>query len=261
MTGSSMDYLQSFKKASPFVKKRLMYLLLDIHNAVRGEAVYHPPTGLREFDDVLSRSRTPTDISDHLKRLFAGSVSIEPETIVELGVRGGESTYVFERVAQISQADLVSVDIDDCSDISDYQDWHFVQSDDIKFAAQFKNWCDDNGVDDDIDILFIDTSHLYEHTVDEIENWFPHLSDRAIVFFHDTNLSDYYRREDRTIGQGWDNDRGVIRALEGYFDTEFNEKKEFTTVYPPFVIRHIPHCNGLTILHKTPTVSNIQDLE
>jgi len=143
---------------------------------------------LKELEEIKTKALIKTDISDHLVPLFVESLSLKPKFIVELGVRGGESTFVLERVAQLCDSTLLSVDIEDCSRVSAYKKWTFVKRDDITFAKEFRSWCGQHGVEPRIDVLFIDTSHLYEHTVEEIRDWFPFLSDRAKVFFHDTNL-------------------------------------------------------------------------
>jgi len=108
---------------------------------------------------------------------------MRPRLIVELGVRKGQSTFVFERVARLFDAALVSVDIEDCMQASSYPHWHFVQSDDVAFARRFPAWCAEHDLPAQIDVLFIDTSHVYEHTVQEIDAWFPLLAKHALVFF------------------------------------------------------------------------------
>jgi len=223
--------------------------IIKLNNLLRGQK-YIPPSDVDKYREVMAKSRAPTDISDHLDELFVQSMNINPDTIVELGVRGGESTFVFERVSQLVEADLISVDIEDCSEISDYDRWHFVQADDVDLARKFDKWAKKNDVKESIDVLFIDTSHEYAHTVEEIEQWFPHLSSSSIVFFHDTNLTRYYLREDGTAGRAWDNQRGVIRALEDYYGCEFNEKESFTTIQQGDLIKHNPYCNGMTIIKK-----------
>lgn len=244
----------TLRRLPEFARYQVETLFLKTYNRIRTESKPHPSNDCPEFEDIIAHSQTPTDINDHLERLFSESLPEDPDTIVELGVRGGESTFVFERVARLSSADLVSVDVEDCGDITDYSRWHFVQSDDVEFAKKFQDWSNDREIEPNIDVLFVDTSHLYDHTVNEIDEWFPHLSDRAIVFFHDTNLTRYYRREDGTLGRAWDNDRGVIRALEDYFECSFDESEQFITVQSPFIIKHYPHCNGLTVLQRTPAL-------
>ena len=50
------------------------------------------------------------------------------------------------------------------------------------------------------------------------------------MILHDTNMKRIYRRADRSLGLGWDNDRGVIRALEETLGAKFNEEQDFVTV-------------------------------
>ena len=102
-----------------------------------------------------------------------------------------------------------------------------------------------------IDVLFIDTSHLYEHTVQEIEVWFKYLSAEATIIFHDTNLgAGIYSRADGSIGCSWDNERGVIRAIEEYLGRRYDEKSYFCDITDKYSIMHFPNCCGLTIIRK-----------
>ena len=39
-----------------------------------------------------------------------------------------------------------------------------------------------------VDILFIDTSHEYEHTLAELYAYMPRVSNGGVALFHDTNL-------------------------------------------------------------------------
>jgi len=201
--------------------------------------------------DIRQRiSVRKTDISDHLETMFTGCLDIAPKLIVELGVGDGESTFVFERVARLWGAVLVSVDIEDCRDVSTYSDRIFVRQDDIAFASSFADWCRSRQIEPVIDILFIDTSHLYDHTVAEIKSWFPFLAKRAKVLFHDTNMHDVFVRRDGSTGQGWDNARGVIRAIEGYFGRPFEEEKDFIDLQDGWFIKHYSHCNGFMIMDR-----------
>ncbi|MDD2665856.1 MAG: class I SAM-dependent methyltransferase [Methanocellales archaeon] len=205
---------------------------------------------LKELEDIKRQSIKKTDISDHLVTLFVESLSTKPRLIVELGVRGGESTFVLERVAKLCDSTLISVDIEDCSDISSYKNWIFVQSDDIEFAKRFEKWCARHDIQPKINVLFVDTSHIFENTVQEIENWFPFLRERSKVFFHDTNLKRLFFRRDGSMGVGRNNKRGVIRAIEEYFDKGFNEKEDFIELIDGWQIKHYANCNGFTILEK-----------
>lgn len=208
------------------------------------------PEDLRE---ILQRARTPTDISHHLPALFREAVEAEPRLIVELGTRGGDSTFVFERAARRTGATVVSVDVDDCSGVSRFERWIFVQEDDLAFAARFPAWCAERGLPQVVDLLFVDTTHAYEQTRAELEAWMPHLAPRGRALFHDSNMGGLYRRGDGTLGLAGDMGRGVARALHEYLGGTFDERRRFEGRVGSFHVRHDPLCNGLTVLVRAGT--------
>ncbi len=251
MPSSLEKAIRDPRKAVFVLRERLLNGYVKLYNGLRGAPTPPArPSSLTAFEEVQRFATRRTDINEHLPRLFTESLRMQPRLIVELGVRGGASTFVFERVAQHCNATLVSIDIEDCTQASSYPHWHFIQHDDVAFAEQFPAWCAERSLSAAIDVLFIDTSHYYDHTVAEINAWFPLLADHALVFFHDTNQQLIYRRDDNSIGQGWDNKRGVIQAIEEYFNQTFNEAVDFTHAEPGWLIRHHARCNGLTILEK-----------
>jgi cephalosporin hydroxylase len=203
-----------------------------------------------ELDEIYSLSKIRSDINDHLLTIFFESIELKPKLIVELGVRNGVSTFIFERVASLFNSVLISVDIEDCSNVCNYHNWIFIKQDDIDFGKNFIEWSKINYINHTIDILFIDTSHLYDHTYNELTVYIPLLSDHSKIIVHDTNMNNYYFRRDNSIALGWNNDRGVIKAIENYFNKQFNEKIDFTDFVYPFIIKHFHICNGLTILEK-----------
>jgi cephalosporin hydroxylase len=205
------------------------------------------PQDLRE---ILERARTPTDISHHLPTLFHEAVDAAPKLIVELGTRGGDSTFVFERVARRTGATLVSVDIADCSNVISLPEWVFVQEDDLAFARRFPAWCAERGLTPEVDVLFVDTTHAYEQTRAELEAWMPHLGHGGRAIFHDSNMGGLYRRGDGTLGLAGDMQRGVIRALHGYLGASFDERRPYRERIGAFDVQHDPLCSGLTILRK-----------
>ena len=115
----------------------------------------------------------------------------------------------------------------------------------------FVKWCAAANLKPEIDLLFVDTSHLYEHTKQEIAVWSPLLSERGIMIFHDTNMGrGLSGRLGHLIGHGWDNQRGVIRAIEEFLGKHYDENCFFTDVANGFLVAHYPHSNGLTVLKK-----------
>lgn len=208
------------------------------------------PEVKEDLREVLERARTPTDISHHLPALFREAVAADAKLIVELGTRGGDSTYVFERAARRTGATVVSVDLDDCSGVSAFDRWIFVQDDDQAFARRFPEWCAAHGLRPEVDILFVDTTHAYEQTRAELAAWMPYLAPRGRALLHDSNMGGLYRRRDGTVGLAGDMGRGVIRALHGYLGASFDERRSFRGRLGGLDVEHDPLCNGLTILRK-----------
>lgn len=215
---------------------------------------FHVPQLRENFGE---RCTVDNDISDHLSELFFEVVNARPRLIVELGTRGGESTRVLLSAAQVLDARVLSIDIAECSAIAlpegCAERWTFVKSDDVAFGnEQFSGWCRDNGYEPGADLIFLDTSHAYEHTVAELKAWIPHLKVGGLIIFHDTNMRPWlYRRFDNSVGVGGNyNDRGVIRAIEEYVGRKYDENSAFCDLTTQFLIKHKPQCNGLTVMKK-----------
>lgn len=93
-----------------------------------------------------------------LARLASGA-----HTIVELGVRGGVSTWAILD-AMPADATLVSIDINPCDvpeRVRSDPRWVFIVGDDQAQAVR-------DQVPPHADLVFVDTSHEYEHTVSEL---------------------------------------------------------------------------------------------
>ena len=194
-------------------------------------------------------------INDHICTLFSDLLVHEPSLIVELGTRGGESTgaliaaarHVGARVLSIDVAPRPEMQLPACSQ----EIWDFVQANNVEFGKTgFTHWCESHGLEPVVDVLFIDTSHQYEQTRQEIDVWFRFVRDNGMAIFHDTNMRNVYRRMDNTIGIGWDNSRGVIRAIEEFLGREYDETRFFVDVTDEWLIRHHPHSSGLTYMKR-----------
>lgn len=203
---------------------------------------------------ALVGGKAVSDISDHLGAIFFFATNARPKLIVELGTRGGESTRALLASAQITGATLLSIDISGPPHtVPDLEHrWRFVKTDDVRFAKNsFRDWCASESLAPSVDVLFVDTSHEYEHTKQELEAWVEHLSSRAILIFHDTNMGNgVYRRTDGSVALGWNNQRGVIRAIEELLGRRYDENAYFCDFARGYVVMHFPHCNGLTVLQR-----------
>jgi cephalosporin hydroxylase len=210
------------------------------------------------LNEINAHAKKQSDISDHLITLFVEAAALRPSMIVELGVRSGESTVALSRVADLFGSHLISVDLEDCSRACSSEHQVFVKTDDVTFAKEFTGWCDRRNCASSIDVLFIDTSHELDHTVAEIQSWFPLLSPHCKVIFHDTNMGTVYIRRNRTTGVGWANNRGVIAAIEQYFGCQFDERHDFVHFTGGWIIKHSANCNGFTVLERVCPPSSDQ---
>ena len=205
------------------------------------------------LNQVIKRSAMGvTDISSHLAKIYLETLNWSPELIVELGVRSGESTFALNMAARKLNAAHVSVDIEDCSGVITDPNWRFIQGDDIELSGRFSQWVSDNKMKLTIDLLFIDTSHEYHHTKKELQTWFPMLSQRAMVIFHDTYSPKVVRMPDGSfypkVNRFPQND--VANALNEYFSADFPWNRPFIHNAHNWYIEHDPTSFGLTFLKR-----------
>ncbi len=206
-----------------------------------------------EIDELVNYSnRSLTDISSHLPTIVYEVMIENPKLIVELGVRGGESTQAFLTASKLTESRLLSVDIDDCSNVVSDPNWLFHKGDDIILAKQFKSYAKKNKIPSEIDILFIDTSHTYDHTLEEMKFWFPYLSTKAKVIFHDTNSPKIVKIRDGSLYPkiNQSSQRDVIAAIETFFNLKIDESKPFVYSNKKWLFKHDPFSFGLTILKR-----------
>lgn len=130
--------------------------------------------------DYHQLCQTPSDIWSHLPRMVALVEELGATSVIELGTRTGVSTIAWLYALEKTGGHLTSIDIDDRPPIGVYDHWTFVQGDD----------CDPLivGELDQVDIVFIDTSHLYEHTVRELNLYRWLVKPGGVIVCHDTEL-------------------------------------------------------------------------
>jgi hypothetical protein len=71
------------------------------------------------------------------------------------------------------------------------------------------------------------------------------------MIFHDTNMGKgIYARTDGSVAFGWDNNRGVMRAIENMVGRRYNENYYFYDFTKNYLLIHYPYSNGLTIVKR-----------
>lgn len=213
------------------------------------------PAGLvGEVTDIDAQYKfqcsTPSDIYEHLPTLYKYSLGCTD--IAEFGVRSVVSTWAFLKGLKDTDAPrkkLLCVDLERSSNVNDAQaaaaksniEFEFITDNDLKVDLK-----------DGVDLLFIDTWHVYPQLKRELE---LHSSKvRKYIAMHDTTVDAELGESVRSgcnIAQqakesGFseaDIRTGLRKALKEFLEThkEWRSKEVYT------------NCNGLTILERVET--------
>ncbi len=191
-------------------------------------------------------------ISAVLPQIYQWGMVSEPKHIVELGVsKEALANKVLTLIAKRFGSTFLSCDLYDFKNVNSYEKWMFIKGHDIGFSKNYVEDCKSMGIDHRIDLLFIDTDELYPHTKQEIHCWYPFLNHKSTVMWRCTNLKkELVYPGDLRTNLGWNNERGVIRALEEYHQTSFDEGVEFVRQVGMWEVIHYPWGAGLTILRR-----------
>lgn len=133
---------------------------------------------LERYEEVAA---TPSDIVDHLPRFVEMVDMLDAQVVIELGTRTGVSTIAWLYALERTGGRLFSVDIDPRPEIGEWDHWTFIQGDDLDPAVVSRL--------PQADIVFIDTSHLYEHTLRELAVYRWLVRSGGLMVCHDTQLA------------------------------------------------------------------------
>ena len=89
--------------------------------------------------------------------------------ILEFGVRKGISTKLFVDLAEKNNGEVISVDIDDHSNLLNSDKWKFIHSRDDNFNKIKKE------ITAKLDVILLDSFHEAEHVSNIIYNYYSHI--------------------------------------------------------------------------------------
>ena len=128
-------------------------------------------------------------MSDYITKidnsLFPLIKDIKNINILELGVQKGRSTLRFLEICNKNNGKLYSVDIDDCSNVSNNFRWKFIKTRDDNFEY-IKSL-----IPKKLDIIFIDTLHEAAHVNKIIYNYYDQLEVGGFIFIDDVSHLPY----------------------------------------------------------------------
>lgn len=132
----------------------------------------------------IAQEHVAADISNHLITMALLVTEFELKHVVELGTRDGNSTLALLEALRATGGHLLSLDVDECKEAKSRikaagldRHWKFIQADDLAL--------DESVLPERIDLLFIDTSHLYAHTLAELQKYGRRLSEGSWILLHD----------------------------------------------------------------------------
>ena len=156
------------------------------------------------YRDRLSRD---SDIREHLPFLYEAAARSEHGRVIELGTRTGNSSLAFLAALEDRPGGghLWSADAADCAGDPEGMApwaacpwWTFIRGDDLHPAVRA-------ALPAECDVLFIDTSHEYGHTLAELRAYAPRVVPGGLVLCHDTNITGW-------PGYQWDRDTPPVQA-------------------------------------------------
>lgn len=124
---------------------------------------------------------TPSDIWKHLPRFVDLVELLDAKHVIELGSRSGVSTVAWLYALLGTDGHLTSVDLDVAPEIGTYSHWEHIQGDDTDSELLTAL--------EPADIIFIDTSHHYAHTVQELNLYRWLVKPGGILCGHDSELA------------------------------------------------------------------------
>ncbi len=224
-----------------------------------------PSAILSTYKELLAYSnQVDTEISSLIPMLFFHSYVENPKLLMEAGVCFGYSTQAFVKASDLCGTELIGIDFSQgaASSYDCVQNGIFVCMDDTLFPSYFNKSQFKNRL---LDVVFIDTSHEYQHTLKELDAFLPLLAPRGTLMFHDANVTPltvsgrqaWWRINDTTQLMGPlspPNPRGVAPALREFFKISFDETKYINTEFESrggsWHMVHYPFCNGLTVIKR-----------
>ena len=107
-------------------------------------------------------------------------LKLKQPNILELGVQKGNSTKMFLDICDQNDGYLTSIDIKDCSNVSNNNRWKFILSSDSNFEYIEKQLDKKQ-----FDILFIDSYHEPEHVKKVFYYYFGLIKKGGLIFIDD----------------------------------------------------------------------------
>ena len=166
--------------------------------------------------------------------LFPLIFNISKPNILELGVQTGISTLKFLEICNQNDGKLFSVDIINCSKVSNDHRWKFIKSRDDNF-----NYVKSE-IPKSIDIIYIDSLHEANHVKKIIYGYYDLLSVNGYLFVDDISHLPYLKNKQRNNFYCEINNHETFNKILEIYDSNINS----------FDLNFSFVASGLTIIKK-----------
>ena len=176
-------------------------------------------------------SHSGGDMCYHVHLIYAITRGINAQTVVELGIRNGQSTRAMLYGLSKTGGKLWSNDIENCNHVCPPEfkkHWMFLHlsTDDFVSVIKKKNM--------EIDLLFIDADHSHEQSYKDFVNYEPFVRNNGFILMHDV----YPAKESR---KKWPGGAGGVWQTWNKIEEKYGHN---------FDMLKIPYCSGLGLLRK-----------
>lgn len=170
--------------------------------------------------------------------IYDETVEMNPNLIIEIGVRRGVSTVAFEHASKACNSKLVGIDIKESkTKFCKWKDWIFILSRGQTVGRRFNTIRKKYNLPNTVDVLFIDSEHSYNDTITLLDIWTKLLSNKHKIIFHDTNPILHKEKY------------GVKKAIVEFINEDWDETKPIKkNLQCGYQLTHYPQEHGLTVL-------------
>lgn len=166
-----------------------------------------------EFAEAECGRGIAAQAARQLMTMYRTARVMEAPVILELGTQRGASTTVLLQACEEADGRLVSVDVEDCSDVTDSPRWQFVREDSTDVAAITSQA---PYLSEGIDILYIDSLHQKEHVERELTGWYGLMKPGSHIFLDDVDANPYragHRKDNMGAEIAYDEIREYVEAF------------------------------------------------
>ena len=171
--------------------------------------------------------------------------NIKSPIILELGVENGRSTKKFLDICSNKYGKVFSVDVNDCSSVTNDKNWEFFKTRDDNFEFIKSK------LPEKIDVLFIDSLHEASHVEKLIYAYYPIIKVGGYIFIDDISHLPYLKDKKRNN-----------------FYCEVNNKETFKTIISiysgntdKFDLSFTFYSSGLGIIKKNSSYDLVKKIE